>query len=565
MAGRHGAVLLLLIAGVALGGDPPRGAIPRTAKFQSGVDAAIDRGVGWLRKAQKADGSFADYPGYEGATSAFAYHTLRVCGADRDDPAAKRAWDAARKAYAKESLQTYSAAIYLMAIASHGEPVAKATDDRDVRLSSEDAKWAREIAGCLAGAQDLRGVWSYDVATYARPSGSGAGSVAHPGGGSSGPYDHSNTQYALLGLKAAARCGVPIDPSVWSRSLEHFLAEQEKSGPAVPRGSDPSVRKSETKGATRDAKLVDHARGWDYGWDAGSHRSVSASMTAAGVSSVVICRSELLGTRAMTTKLDAESERAVWDGLAWLGTQWSPRPTPAPGAALPQQFAGLMDLDPYEYYGIERAGVLAGVDWMAKLDWYGSGADALVAAQQKDGSWAGPWEMIQAVGGVLPGDEVAAMRRAHRITYTCMALLFLKRGTTPVRRGAVTQGGADDDINFAVAAKLEGKDLGDFLDLVLARWRRATDAAVKTRLFDGATSAGPRIVEPLLVRMDSADVADRAAAHALLQHATDQDFGYVANAAADLREVSLALWQKWWMTSKDRLVYDEASKRLVVR
>ena len=552
MTGRRGAVVFLLFAGVALGGDPPRAGIPRTAKFQQGVDAAIERGVGWLHKAQDTDGSFDDEPDYVGATTALAYHTLRVCGAQRDDPAAVRAWDAAKRLYARRGIRTYSAAIYLMAISSHGDPVSKATDDRDVHLTPDDAKWAREIAGCLAAGQDDRGCWSYQVPTQAEPAGSGAGAGARPGGGS-GPYDHSNTQYALLGLKCAARCGVPIDAAVWKNSLAHFLTAQEDGGPEVQRGPADAPQRPARKGETHDAPLVDHARGWGYGPAGPIRRSAYASMTAGGVSSVVICRSELLGTRAMTPKLDAESERAVWDGLAWLGTNW---PTPT---TLPQVRGRIaMGIDAYGYYGVERAGVLAAVDWMGALDWYGTGAETLVTGQKADGSW--PW-----IGDVVEFPDRVGWRGYRHVVDTCFALLFLKRGTTPVRRGAVTQGGADDDINFAVAAKLGDKDLADFLDLVLSRWRRTTDEAVKTRLFDGATSAGPRIVEPLLVRMAGDDVADRTAAHALLRHATGQDFGFVADAAADMREAALALWQKWWMTSKDRLVYDAATKRLVVR
>jgi hypothetical protein len=559
MSGRYGAVLLLLVAGVAIGGDAPRGGIPRAANFQEGVDAAIERGVAWLRTRQRADGSYEDEEGYPGAITALAYHTLRVCGVARDDPASVRTWNAGRKLYARQSLRTYSAAIYLMAIASHGEAVATATDDRDVRLSPEDAKWAREIAGCLAGAQNDRGGWSYHVAPDADPAGGGgSGAGAKRFGNFLPHYDHSNTQYALLGLKHAARCGVPIDDGVWKRSLEHFLAAQEKTGPEVRRR--PLGRTPVPKGATNDAPSVDQARGWGYltGDVAGrNRRGAYASMTAAGVSSLVICRSELLGSHLMTARLEAESERAVWDGLAWLGSRWPVTSSGELPSGLIEQFAPQF-INHYEYYGVERAGVLAGVDWMAGLDWYGVGAEALVEAQTRDGAWR-PRE------GPDLGPALKPLDGPHTVVDTCFALLFLRRGTTPVRRGAVTQGGADDDINFAVASKLGDKDFADLLDLVLARWRRATDDAVKTRLFDGATSAGPRIVEPLLVRMDAADAAERTAAHALLRHATGLDFGFAADAKPELRDAALVKWQSWWMTSKSRLQYDASSRRLVVR
>jgi hypothetical protein len=222
-----------------------------------------------------------------------------------------------------------------------------------------------------------------------------------------------------------------------------------------------------------------------------------------------------------------------------------------------RQLAGSA-VDVYEYYGVERAGMLAGVEWMADLDWYGAGAAALLDAQETDGAWTG------VESGIAPGDA-GARARARQVVDTCFALLFLKKGTMSVRRGAVTQVGGDADVNFVVAANLTGRDLEDFLDLVLSRWRRSTDDGVRTRLFDGATSVGPRIVEPLLVRMDATDPETRAAAFELLQRAAGQDFGYLPNAPPEEREGAVVEWQTWWMTSKDRLVYDPAAKRLVVR
>jgi len=131
--------------------------------------------------------------------------------------------------------------------------------------------------------------------------------------------------------------------------------------------------------------------------------------------------------------------------------------------------------------------------------------------------------------------------------------------------GAVTQLGGDEDFNFAEAAKVAGKDLEDFVDLVLSRWRRATDDGVKARIFDGAASVGPRIVEPLLVRMDSPEYQKRRSAHELLKRATGLDFGWTAEAEPDEREGAVVKWQTWWMGAKDRVGYDAASKRLVVR
>jgi hypothetical protein len=314
-------ILLLLAQAAATSADPPAsavgGRIERTHAFVARIDKATDRGVEWLREAQCDDGSFPGFPGYPQAVTALAYCTLRACGVPKSDGCADRAWNVMRRGYKKADLQTYSATLYLMAIAAHGDAVAKPKDDRDVKLNADDAKWASEIAVCLAGGQDADGAWSYGIDQTGK-----AGGSTYAGVRPSSIFDHSNAQYALLGLKSAARCGVAIDPMIWKRSLSHFLAAQEPTGPDTPRWT------ATTKKGDTVATVVDHARGWTYERRE-ARRSMDVvyeSMTAGGVSSLVICRSELLGTRDCSAKLDAESERAIWDGLAWLGVNWPQGP-----------------------------------------------------------------------------------------------------------------------------------------------------------------------------------------------------------------------------------------------
>ena len=44
------------------------------------------------------------------------------------------------------------------------------------------------------------------------------------------PGDNSNTQYALLGLNAAAEAGVPVKPEVWALSRPYWEQEPEGDG-----------------------------------------------------------------------------------------------------------------------------------------------------------------------------------------------------------------------------------------------------------------------------------------------------------------------------------------------
>jgi hypothetical protein len=522
------------------GGDAFR--IERKPEFVEKVNAAIDRGVGWLRGAQEPGGPYKDYGPYTDAMTALAYYTLRVCGVPRDDPAAVKAFDAMRQAYdaakRRGELKTYTVGLLCMALAEHGDPVAPSERDRDrdpqSKLDVDDTVWMKELVKLLEDWQTPGGRWSYPM----------------PGGGNARDvYDNSNTQYALLGLKAASRAGVRARTSTWMKSLRHFLEAQEDDGPQVLR-FEPGE-----KGRT-SARAMDRARGWGYVANAPAY----GSMTAGGVGSVVICRSELLGCHDYPPGLDAKAEQSARDGLAWLGAHFRVDTNPstltskgvAVGMAGPQWHY-------YYLYAMERAGMLAYVEWMGEHDWYGEGADYLVGEQLSSGAWVQDGRR----GGVPmaranPADEVSAVQT------TCFALLFLKKGTLPVARGALTKSFDDTDINFGIAASLSDADFSDFVDLVLSRWRRAATEDGKERLFAGAVAVGPRIVLPLIDRLSSTKDAEREAAFALLRRATGQDLSYDPAAARDVREDAIARWQEWWLAKGKSLRFDAAAGRLVV-
>ena len=116
--------------------------------------------------------------------------------------------------------------------------------------------WMQEMADRLQDWQGGNGGWGY-ADTY---------------GSSSHAFDNSNTQYALLGLKAASRAGATVRPSTWRKALSHFVATQDDDGKAVPR-PDPTE-----KGGT-SAKAVDRARGWNYGSGGQSYGSMTAGET----------------------------------------------------------------------------------------------------------------------------------------------------------------------------------------------------------------------------------------------------------------------------------------------
>jgi hypothetical protein len=519
-----------------VGAAEPR--IERKPEFVSRVNSAIENGVKWLRGAQQPGGLYREYPGYAGGTTALAYYTLRTCGVAKDDPAAVRAFSAMKQTFEaakrRGELTTYTVALFCMALAERAEiaPAADKQGGSEPALSAEDVAWMKELVRLLEEWQDERGRWWYPRE-----------------GGNGRAYDNSNTQYALLGLKAASRAGAKVKSSTWSRSLKHFLDAQEDGGPSVPRFQPGE------KGRT-NAAATDRARGWGYQDGGGAY----GSMTAGGVGSVVICRSELLGSSNYPPGLDAKAEQSVRDGVAWLGRWFAVDTNPAPPVSRQFTMGGPM-WHYYYLYALERAGVLAGVEWMGEHDWYGEGAEFLLKDQLASGAWAqadGP------AAGAVPMGRPAAIDDTNSVISTAFALLFLKKGTLPVARGALTKSFDDGDINFVAAPSLSDADFDDFVDLVLSRWRRAATDEAKSRILTRATAVGPRLVLPLIDRLSSTKDPEREAAFALLRRATGLDHGYLPGAPRETRDDAVARWQSWWLANGKLLWFDPASGRLVV-
>jgi len=326
-----------LIGAPATPANAEPGKVSRSAAFVDKVNEAIDRGAKWLLKEQGRDGGFGTYGGYPAATTAISYLTLRVCGIPRDDRQMKQAYVALRQEYVKardsDQLRTYTAALVMMAIEEHGRGDVRAgakksrygkDAERTTHLEEPDLEWMRELVRFMEGNQAANGGWRYGqkVQRYKRSR-------------STNGYDHSNTQYALLGLKSASRSGVKVDPKVYEKTLKHLLDAQQRDGPEVPRVA--FVGKKETF-----AKKTDRARGWGYfslqGTGTGRRNprmrglaGAYGSMTAGSLGAVVICRSELLGWSGYSKRLDGKAEASIWDGIAWLGHNFAVDTNPGMG------------------------------------------------------------------------------------------------------------------------------------------------------------------------------------------------------------------------------------------
>jgi hypothetical protein len=351
----------------------------RYARFQKEVDGAIDKGLAHLRTRQRTDGSFQPYEKQELGTTALATLTLLACDVPADDAAVRKALDWICR---QEAARTYEQAVSLMALA-RAHPDGKG-------LTPQRRAWAMATAAALEGASASPGSWSY-------PSSSTRSRTAQ--------QDSSNTQCAVLGLRAAATLGHPVQEKTWVGVIRHFRQHRE---PKAPKGSVSIVRKGEAVPDERYADRIHRvalrqAAGFRYSTrDSGAPRS---SMTCAAISCLVIARHELrrMGSRNLTKKRLAEIDEMLLGAWGWLEANWAVDRHPG------HPSGGWYY---YYLYSLERAGVLDAVKRVGGQDWYFQGAVELVARQRGKGDWNHP--------------------RKDETPQTCFALLFLRRGTTPL-------------------------------------------------------------------------------------------------------------------------------------
>jgi hypothetical protein len=248
----------------------------------------------------------------------------------------------------------------------------------------EDAyNWVRDMAQWLARQQQEKGGWGYPQ----------------------NREDLSNTQYAMLGLRAAKDCGVPIPPMVWLRAVERALALQQQDGEKVLR----TLRSPDGKGPVYKIDGGDKARGWTY---TEASNVATGSMTTAGIALLAICHDALLAPNRFsgyTKPIENQATRAIQDGFTWLDKHFTVERNAGPNAPAWHY---------YYLYGLERAAALAGRDLIGDHDWYVEGARYLVGRQRDDGSWH---------TGFLGTSEYDA----NDALDTAWAVLFLARATRP--------------------------------------------------------------------------------------------------------------------------------------
>jgi hypothetical protein len=369
-----------------------------------GVDAkkiaeAIAKGVKYLKAAQAPTGMWAGLnaqSGYAIGYTALAGLALLECDVPATDPAVRKAVNSIRFA-APNLNQVYDVAPAILLLERLG-------DKRDRAL-------IQSLAARLLAAQSFDGGWNYSAEplnpvvepqmlealrtqwpwspAQPRPKGPLAAKDAPPklklpridlaklpadvmnwnrwraNTGISGNGDNSNTQFAVLALWAARRHGIPSEGPILA-TYKRFLDTQQTDG------------------------------GWPY-----TVGGSTAPMTCAGLLGLAVGHGAL--PPAALGPDDAKLESPAIDkALDYLSRHVG---EPAEDLKTKPKLPSM-----YLLWSIERVAMLYDLKTIGGKDWYGWGAQALLANQNADGSWGG--EQYQGYSFV---------------SNTAFALLFLKR------------------------------------------------------------------------------------------------------------------------------------------
>ncbi len=366
-------MLVLALASAAFGQDK-RKELPPPVE-QAAIDKAIKKGVEHLRRTHPAD------PMHPGLQDELVLWTLVHAGVPETD----EHFAALLKAMTERRLsRTYPVALQAM-----------------ILEELDRVAWQWRIAQCaqfLVDNQSAHGFWSYGEALKddtptgaAKPKDVATGAAKAkdtPAGPRTKPKvvktievkrrphatpldgDNSNSQYAMLGLRACHDAGVRL-PAATADSARRYWESQQCD---------------------------------DGGWLYHSHhpgRATYGSMTAGGVGSLLLC--------AYLQSSDPKSA-AVKRGVDWLAANFAVDRNP--GAPDPATWHH------YWLYGLERAAIFHGSEKIGAHWWYSEGAKHLLATHKPDLAWVSVEDTCFAIlflaRGTRPLQDVATESAADK-------------------------------------------------------------------------------------------------------------------------------------------------------
>jgi hypothetical protein len=304
--------------------------ISRTEINEQEIQKAIQLAVEFLKKIQKADGSW-DYlvfskRDFTSGTSALVLYALLKAGVSPQSAVIENG----RKRLMQRVDSTYSVALMSLFLSQLDKVRYK-------EALSAYAKWLEER-------QLSNGLWGYgyqgDVDTHG---------------------DFSNTQFALLGLRACEQAGVFVSPEVWTKARGIYLSAQNRDG--------------------------------GFGYRFNQVRNSYGSMSAAAVVSLVlagedfkepVARQKLYQSSGnyVPTREDCGKylqNPVIRDALQWIEKHFSMQHNPGTSGIYPFHY--------YYLFCIEQLGRTLNVSTIGDRDWYLEGAHYLLKNQRTDGSW----------------------------------------------------------------------------------------------------------------------------------------------------------------------------------
>lgn len=344
----------------------------RVSILDKDVVRAIDDGVAWLRARQLEDGSWKyctcgsnANDSFTAGTTALSLYTLLKCDVPLKDKAVQAGFDW----LLREALpnHTYTVSLEAMACGEAIElllPPFKAEKNRAAKaeIAAQIDRYAKRLRECAS--------WLVEAQTRSNRGGFESGDWGYQKPANR-DMDNSNTQFALLGMRASQNAGVPVPEASWAKSLNHWAADQVKDG------------------------------GWPYRRDRDDpNQGGSRSMSAAGMYCTLVAKATLKRKDPQILANDEPIKKVV----ALFSKQY-----PVPEARRDRP-GGHVHSVYYDLYSLERAMMVARMEKLGGRDWYRDGAAFILLNQEAGGEWIDT-------------------------TDTCFALLFLKKAYIAVATG----------------------------------------------------------------------------------------------------------------------------------
>ncbi|MFO8012195.1 MAG: DUF4159 domain-containing protein [Phycisphaerae bacterium] len=334
------AVLLAGLVGVlwSVAGGPEAEAGKPPKVTDEAVRKAIQRGIDYLIKKQKGDGTWEDKQ-YHHANEACGHSELALLTLiyTGEHPNREYVSKALNVVAQRPITFTYAVAIRVMALAHVQNKLIEQKRNVVRAALKRDVRW-------LVASQGRHGGWGYTAVQGSKPS--------------TRYEDFSVTQLVVLALREAALAGIEIPRSTWQRVQNRYFGAQHRDG---------------------SWSYIDLNDAEGYG-----------SMTAAGLATIFITLDNLDAAsgcpcrNGRSGRHDPEIDRRIDAALAWLEKHFQATKNPNGKSRREKRVH-------YWQYSVERVGMAAGYKYFGGHDWFKEIAAHLIRTQNKDGSWDGKY------------------------------------------------------------------------------------------------------------------------------------------------------------------------------